>query len=88
MDVIRKAAKYSNKNMTQVRIVVSSPDAVLLCLELFHLFHSFPLFPFSFGMVSISALSLYNTFAVELFRVRQRVKYQLYSELYLLLLLR
>lgn len=67
--------KYNNENMTQVVILVSNPEAVLLCHELLHspgsvLVSCIYIYAVS-GSVSIFALSLCNTLAKELFSIKQ-----------------
>lgn len=67
--------------MTWGKIVVLSPDAVSLSLELFHLsesvFVSCTCVYAVSQIVSVFALSLYNTFAIELYSMKERAVYQL-----------
>lgn len=67
--------KYNNKNMTQVVILVSNPEAVLLSYELFDspgsVFVSCTYIYAVSGTVSIFALSLCNVLAKELFSIKQ-----------------
>lgn len=67
--------------MTRGKIVVLSRDAVLLSLELFHWSESvFVSCTYVYAVsqtVWIFALSLYNTFAIELFSIKERAVYQL-----------
>lgn len=71
----KNTVKYNNKNMTQVMILVSNPEAVLLSHELFHSFGSVLvsctyIYAVS-GSVSIFALFLCNTSAKEFFSIKQ-----------------
>lgn len=65
--------------MTWGKIVVLSPDAISLSLELFHWSESvFVSYVYAVSqIVSIFALSLYNTFAIELYSIKERAVYQL-----------
>lgn len=80
--------KYNNKNMSQVVIFVSNPEALLLSHEHFHspgcLFVACTYIHAVSGTVSIFALSLCNTYAKELFSIKQSYT----VNFYLLILLR